>query len=47
MSVVFSYFILLTPIVYYPDKGCNCGTTAKVKRVIEVVMQLTLHEPRK
>jgi len=30
MAVVHSYFILLTPIVYYPDRAGNYEMTAKV-----------------
>jgi len=47
MSLVFSYLILLTPIVYYPDRRGDCETAAEVNRVINVVMRLTLHEPTK
>jgi len=47
ISVVFSYLVLLTPIVHYSNRGSNCKTAAKVNRVINVVMWLTPHEPTK
>jgi hypothetical protein len=45
MPVIFSYLILLTPIVHYPDEGGNYETTDRVNRSITVIMRRALHGP--
>jgi hypothetical protein len=44
LSVVFSHLVLLTPIVWYPDRGGNYEMATEVSHFI---MRVTLHVPIK